>query len=200
MRHISKILMVAAFIASTVAAARAEDAPKFVSGTYEADPYHSAIMFITNHLGLSTFIARFDDYATELKLDADDISKSSLKVTVKPASVDIDYPAFATEMMKPEWFDTAKYPEVTFQSTKFEQETPTTGKVTGNLTIKGVTRPLTLNVKLVGVGVNTLVQKEAIGIEATGVVKRSDFGLEEYIPLIPDNVRLHINAEFHKQD
>ena len=169
-------------------------------GTYQADPAHSAVMFITNHVGLSTFIARFNDYTTELHLDADDISKSTLKVTVKPASVDINNQAFVDEMMKPEWFDTAKYPEATFVSTKFEQLTPTTGTVTGNLTMKGVTKPLTLQVKLIGAGMNIYAQAQAVGIEATGVVKRSDYGIDEYLPLIPDAVRLHINAEFQQKN
>jgi len=202
MRYISTLFLAGALVASLPFAANAQDvtAADLMSGEYSADPAHSAIMFQTNHLGLSTFVARFDDYTTDLKLDADDFSKSSLVVTVKPASVDINLPLFAEHMSAPNWFDVENYPEVTFKSTKFEQTSPTTGKVTGDLTIKGITKPVTLDVRLVGAGMHPMAQVPAFGIEARGVVTRSEYNLTYGIPMVPDEVKLIINAEFHKQE
>jgi polyisoprenoid-binding protein YceI len=193
--------MAGALLASASLSALAQEATvaDLVSGTYEADHPHSAIMFQTNHLGLSTFVARFDDYTTRLRLDADDLSRSSLEVSVKPASVDINLPLFAEHMSSPEWFDVASHPEVTFKSTSFRQTSPTEGTVTGDLTIRGVTKPLTMAVRLVGAGTHPMAQVPAFGIEARGVVMRSDYGMTSAIPLIPDEVHLIINAEFHQQ-
>lgn len=194
-------LMAGALLASASFAASAQDATAtdLVSGTYEADHPHSAVMFQTNHLGLSTFVARFDDYTTRLELNADDLSKSTLEVVLEPASVDINLPLFAEHMSAESWFDVANHPEVTFKSTKFEQTSPTEGTVTGDLTIRGVTKPLTLAVRLVGAGVHPMAQVPAFGIEARGVVMRSEYGMTSALPLIPDEVHLIINAEFHQQ-
>lgn len=202
MRLFSTLFMAGAMLASVpfaTAQAAEATASDLQSGVYEADPAHSAVMFQTNHLGLSTFVARFDDYTTHLDLDADDFSKSSLMVTVKPASVDINLPLFAEHMSAESWFDVANHPEVTFKSTKFEQTSPTQGKVTGDLTIKGITKPITLDVRLVGAGVHPMKQSQAFGIEARGIVKRSEYNMTYGIPMVPDDVKLIINAEFHQQ-
>jgi polyisoprenoid-binding protein YceI len=202
MRLISTIFAAGAMLALSSFNTQAAEATAsdLVSGTYSADPAHSTILFQTNHLGLSTFVARFDDYTTDLKIDVDDFSKSSLVVTVKPDSVDINLPLFAEHMSSENWFDVAKYPEVTFKSTSFEQTSPTEGKVTGDLTIRGITKPLTLAVRLVGAGLHPMKQSQVFGIEARGIVKRSEYGMTYGLPLVPDDVKLIINAEFHKQD
>lgn len=201
MRVISTLFVAVLLLSSGAFAVNAQqDEPSLVSGTYVADPAHSSIHFISNHLGLSTFIGRFNDYETSLRLDADNPANSALEVTMQAESVDIDLPLFVEHMSAEEWFDFADYPEITFTSTTFEQLTPTTGKVTGDLTIKGVTRPVTLDVKLVGSGMHPMANVPAFGIEARGRIKRSEFGMESSIPFIPDEVKLWINAEFHRQE
>jgi polyisoprenoid-binding protein YceI len=199
MRIATGVLAVGLALAFMGPAGEAAEKPALYAGHYEADPAHSQVMFITSHMGLSTFIARFDQYTTDLDLDPADFSKSHLAVTVKPASVDINLPVFAEHMGAPEWFDTARYPDMTFVSTRFDAETPTTGKVTGDLTIRGITHPVTLDVRLVGVGIDPLTNVPAFGIEARGIIKRSQYGMTADLPLIPDTVRIWVNAQFEQK-
>ena len=103
------------------------------------------------------------------------------------------------ELKSADWLDAAKFPAMTFTSTKIEKTGDTTAKVTGNLTLHGVTKPVTLDAKLFGVGPNPFNKKLTVGFEVTGTIKRSDFGVTKYVPMIGDDVDLNISAPFEKQ-
>ena len=97
-----------------------------------------------------------------------------------------------------QWLDAAKYPDITFKSTKVAKTGADTAKVTGEFTLHGVTKPLTLNVKFNGAGTNPLDKTYTSGFEATGMIKRSDYGVKTYVPLIGDDVDIMISAAFEK--
>ena len=126
--------------------------------------------------------------------------QSELSVTIYPNSVDTNNNKLEEELRTDKWFDVIKFPRASFQSTKIERTGPTTGKVTGNFMLMGVTRSLTLDVVLIGSGEHPMMKKPAMGFSATGTFKRSDFGLTNFIPMVGDDVMLEIESEFNKAE
>ena len=101
-------------------------------------------------------------------------------------------------MASDQWLDAAKYPEMVFKAEKIAPTGKNTANVTGALTLHGVTKPVTLAVKFNGAGVNVLDKKYTVGFDATGKIKRSDFGVKTYVPLIGDDLDLIISAAFER--
>ena len=100
------------------------------------------------------------------------------------------------ELKSSDWFDAAKYPEILFTANKITQTGKNTAIVTGDLVFHGVTKPVTLKVKFNAAGINSLDHKYTAGFEVSGKIKRSDFGVKTYLPLIGDDVSLIISAAF----
>lgn len=204
------LLMLAACSKAPAPASAAIAAP---AGTYELDPYHSSVSFGINHIGLSNYIARFTGYKATLKLDPANLPASSVTVTIDPASVRTDfsgdYPA--THKGTPyKTFDEAlaqdakflnagKYPSIAFKSTKVEQSAPGKLKISGDLTFLGKTLPVTLDGSVVGsVAAHPFTQKGALGFSATTTIKRSEFGMTEYLKMLGDEVTIRFEGEFHQ--
>ncbi len=187
-------------LGASVTSAAAVEAP---TGAYKLDPTHASVTFKVSHLGLSNYTARFSKIDADLAFDAADMTKSKLNVSIDPVSIRTDYPfadkkdfdkKLATDA---EWFNAEFYPEITFTSTAVEMTGEKTAKVTGDLTLLGVTKPVTLDVTLNGaMKEHPFVKKPAIGFSATGSIKRSEFGFDKYVPMIGDDVALLIEAEF----
>ena len=180
----------------------ANDGPKSLldkatSGTYSIDPTHTNVLFSLSHLGFSNYYGRFDTIAGNLVFDAKDPEKSKLDVTIDVASIDTNNEKLQGELKGPQWFDAAKFPTATFTSTSIEKLSPTSGKVTGNLTLHGVTKPVTLDVTLNGAGSNPIMKVEELGFSAKTTISRSDFGVSQYVPMVGDNVTLIIESELH---
>lgn len=175
------------------------------SGTYALDKGHASVTWKVMHLGLSNYTARFADMDATLELDAAAPEKSTVSVTINPASVRTDYPFTDKEDFDKklsegaDWFNSTVFPTITFASTKLEQLTPTTGKLTGDLTLLGVTKPVTLDVILNGAKEHPFSKKPSVGVSASGMIKRSDWGFSNAIPMIGDEVQLLIEVEFNKQ-
>ncbi len=167
------------------------------SGTYNLDTSHANIIFGINHMGFSNYYGRFNTIDGSLNFDAKSPEKSSVKITVDVGSIDTNNAKLQGELKGDQWFDTAKFPTATFTSTKLEKLTATTGKLYGDLTLHGVTKPIVLDVTLNGAGQNVMMAVPELGFGATAVIKRSDFGVSQYIPMVGDEVTLMIQAEFH---
>jgi polyisoprenoid-binding protein YceI len=173
------------------------------SGAYAADPAHSSIVWRVNYLGLANYTARFVKFDADLTFDAAAPEKSSVTVNIDPTSVRTEYPfkekkdfdaALSTE---DRWFNSAKFPQITFLSTGVKRTGPKTGKMTGNLTLLGVTKPVTLDVTFNNsMKEHPFAKKSAIGFSAKGSIKRSDFGMSALVPNIADNVEIIIEAVF----
>lgn len=173
------------------------------SGLYKLDNTHASLVWKVNHMGLSNYTARFTKFDADLMLDTQDIEKSKIRVTIDPSSIKTDYPNadkkdFDAELVENAgWFNAKQFPQITFKSNKVEKTGDKTGKVTGDLTFLGVTKPVTLDVTFnAALGNHPFANKPAIGFSATGTIKRSEFGMKQYIPQVGDDVHLLIETEF----
>ena len=184
-------------------AQEATDLEGMPSGLYELDKNHASLIWKVSHLGLSDYTARFTDFDVDIDFNALDPGASRVRATIDPTSVETDFPEpekkdFDKELaMKESWFNAEQFPQISFMSTSVEKTGDNTGKVTGDLTFLGVTKPVTLDVVFnKAIGNHPFANKPALGFSATTTIKRSDFDLTTYIPQIRDEVEIIIEAEF----
>lgn len=180
----------AALVVSLAAAAPALAAPV----TYTVDNTHTFPRFSYSHFGYSTQLSRFDTTRGSVVFDAA-AKTGSVDITIDAKSVNTGYATFNEHIQGEDFLDTAKFPTATFKSTKviFKGDKPV--KVEGNLTLKGVTKPVTLTVTSFQSMPHPMLKKPAIGANAFTVVKRSDFGAGKYAPYVGDEVRIDIALE-----
>lgn len=175
------------------------DASKVEAGTYAVEPNHTQVLFSVNHMGFTTYTGQFTKASGTLTLDAAKPDASKLDVSVDVGSVTTPSDKLSDELKSDAWLDAGKFPAITFKSTKVVKTGADMAKVTGDLTMHGVTKTETLTVKFNGAGVNQLDKKYTTGFEVSGKIKRSDFGVKTYVPLIGDEVTLTIAGAFEKQ-
>lgn len=178
----------------------AVDMPAAKPGVYAPDPKHHHILFSYNHQGFSTSWVRWRDWTGALTWDPANPEKSSVKVTINTEGVDSGVDVFDGHLKSEKFFDAAKFPTITFESTSLKRKGPNDGVMTGNLTIKGVTKPVTLDVKINNAAYDAQKMTSKLGFSAKGVVKRSDWGLDAYVPFVGDEVTLTIESEFLAND
>jgi polyisoprenoid-binding protein YceI len=177
------------------------------SGVYRIDPAHASVTWRVSHLGLSNYTARFAKIDASLDFDAKDPTQSKLTASVDPLSVRTDFPApdkkdFDAVLATGEtWFNGGKFPTISFVSTSIERVGPDKGIVSGNLTMLGVTKPATMEVKFNGAYAEkpfSAPVAAALGFSGTMTIKRSDWGFNTYVPMIGDEVAIQIEAEFEQ--
>ena len=162
--------------------------------TYKLDPSHTAITWHVNHFGFSTPSGKFMSVDGDVKLDEANPAASSVKVTVDVNGINSGVAKLDEHLKTPDFFDVAKFPTATFISTKVVPTGKDTAKVEGNLTLHGVTKPVTLDVKLNKIGENMMKLKTA-GFTASTTIKRSEFGITTYVPNLGDDVKIEIESE-----
>lgn len=182
----------------------AQDLP---AGSYAMDKAHASLTFTVNHLGFSHYTAQFASFDAKMELDPANPSTAKLEATVDTASLELSSPpeGFKDELIGPQWLDAAQFPTMTFKSTKVEQTDDKTAKVTGDFTLHGVTKPVTLEVTFNGgyPGIPDLDPNARLGFSAKGTLKRSEFGIAIGIPAagtnmgVSDEVTIAIEAEFN---
>ena len=168
--------------------------------TYTFDKNHTEIRFCWNHLGFSRQCGHFLDYDGELIYDAEHPENSTLTVTFKTDSIETLVPILNEHMKGEKLFDVKNFPEATFKSTKFEKISDKTGNVTGDLTIKGVTKPVVLAVTLNQAGVNPMTKKETLGVAVSTSVNRADFNVSQAVPFVSAEVAIEVQSELTKKD
>jgi polyisoprenoid-binding protein YceI len=179
---------------------RAEAAGKDVkAGVYKAEPNHTEINFTVSHFGISNYSGVLTGASGSLTLDPAKPENAKLDVSVDAATVLTPSQKLTDELKDAEWLDAAKYPKASFVSTKVTPAGANEATIAGELTLHGVTKPLTLKAHFVGAGVNPMNKAYTVGFEGTGVIKRTDFGVSKYAPMIGDEVQLTINAAFELQ-
>lgn len=179
------------FLAATTPAIAAPE-------TYVLDQAHSFPRFSYSHFGFSTQLSRFDK--TTGKVIFDKVSKTgSVDVVIDTKSVDTGFPVFNEHIQGEDFFDTAQYPTATFKSTKVVFDGDKPASIEGNLTLKGITKPVTLTVTSFLAMPHPMVKKDALGANAYTVVKRSDFNAGKYAPYVSDEVRIDIAIEAIKE-
>ncbi len=183
-----------ALILAAVAAAPALAAPE----SYALDAGHTFPRFSYSHFGYSTQLSRFNKTAGKIVFDKA-AKTGSVDITIDTKSVDTGFPLFNEHIQSADFLDTAQFPTATFKSTKvvFDGDKPTA--IEGNLTLKGVTRPVTLTVTSFQAMPHPILKKDAIGANANVTVKRSDFNAGKYAPNVSDEVRIDIAVEAIKE-
>ncbi len=162
---------------------------------YKIDPTHTATVFSWNHFGFSTPSANFSDIQGVIKVDNAKPANSSVNVTIPLSSVNTNVPALDKEFQEEAWFNAAKYPNITFKSTKVETKDKKHFKITGDLTVKGISKPVVLDAVLNKQGEHPMAKVPAIGFNATTSFNRSDFGLGNYVPNVGDKITVNITTE-----
>lgn len=175
------------------------------AGDYVLDKSHASLVFRVSHLGFSHYTAAFATFDAKLRFDQNNAVASAVEATIDPKSLTLPSPpeGFLADLIGPQWLNTGAYPSITFRSTKVEVTGPDTGKVTGDLTLHGVTKPVTLDVTYNGGYAGHPMDPHArVGFSAKGVFKRSDFGIAYGVPApgttmgVSDEVEVQIEAEF----
>jgi polyisoprenoid-binding protein YceI len=175
------------------------------AGVYVVDPGHTSVVWSVGYQGLSQYTARFDKVNAQITLDPKDPTKSSVNATIDAMSVSTgckgdvrNYTSF-DEKVAVEAFDAKTHPTITFKSTGIRTTGANTGVITGDLTLAGVTRPVSMNATFNGGMFNRFAQKQALGFTATTTIKRSEWGVTDWIPIVGDDTTITINAILLKQ-
>jgi len=164
------------------------------------DPAHSRLGFVVKHMTISEVTGRFTDFTVKVKATKPDYSDLYVDVTAKIASINTDVEARDNHLKSADFFDAEKYPTLIFQSISHKKITANKFKLSGNLTMHGVTKFVTLNVIYNGEVLNPMSQKKTFGFKITGIIKRSDFGIGPKFndAFISENVSIVADAEFTK--
>ncbi len=202
-----KTLVSAAILALAVtalpASAQAPDVPgkadisRVAAGAYKLDPTHTQVAFSVNHFGFNAYHGLFGDVTGSMTLDPANPAATRLSIEIPMAGITTSSKALTDHLKKPEFFDAAKFPTGRFESTSIIVD-GMTAKIVGNLTIKGVTKPVTLDARFIGAGTNPFNKAPTVGFEASTSIKRSDFNVSYGIPLVSDRVDLLVTAAFEK--
>jgi len=190
----------ASAIAATKAAPAAA-APQVQAGTYKVESNHTLAQFSVNHFGFNDFFGVIPAATGTLVLNpAKGLAGTSLDVSLPVDRIATTTAVLDGELKSAEWLDAAQFPAIRFVSQKVEQTGPRTARISGTVTLHGVSKPLVLNATLGGTGVNPMTKAYTVGFSAKGVIKRSDFGVTKYVPYVGDEVAINITAAFEKAD
>lgn len=178
----------------------APDPSRAVAGAYQVDPDHTQVVFTIGHLGFSEYTGMFTHPTGTLTLDPKNPAADKVDISFPINKVLTTSPELDKHLQTADFFDAAKYPTGHFVSTKVTATGDAAATIDGNLTLRGVTKPVTLDVRFVGAGDMVMGPPVPnIGFAATTTIKRSDFGISYGIPLVSDDVLLTINAAFAKK-
>ncbi|MEL7105440.1 MAG: YceI family protein [Pseudomonadota bacterium] len=190
-------ILAAAFATSFVPAF----APAAFAETWGMDPTHTEVLISWNHAGFSIQTAKFLEFDGTLEFTPGDVANASADFSVKVASVHTGVDAFTGHLLGGGFFDAEAYPEITFVSTSVEQTGDMSAMVTGDMTVKDVTKPVTFDVTVHSLGEHPAgrfaepYEGEWLGFTAVADIKRSDFGVDAFIPVGSDEVTITINSE-----
>lgn len=206
MRLIPRTAVAAAAALSLVAggavvaqAALVQNPVEVQAGAYKLDPAHGKVTWSVDHMGFSTYVGQFVNARADLTLDPANPSASRLTATIPLTEVDSNNDGLDAHLQTADFFDTANHPVATFvsRSVTVDAGDPAEATVVGDLTLRGVTRLVTMEVEFNQAGVSMGAYKAGFDGEAT--IRRSDFGINYGLPVLGDEVTLHIEGEFIRQ-
>ena len=211
MKRISALaafLVLAGAAGSAPRPAAAQDAPPALTkdpgqvkaGRYRLDPAHGKITWSISHLGFSTYYGQFTEVSGDLVLDPAEPGKSTLSVKIGTGSANGLNDRLNAHLKTPDFLDVEKFPEATFVSQSIEPTGPTTARVNGTLTLRGVSKPVSFDATFNQAGVNPVDKKYSVGFDGWTVIKRSEFGVNAFLPLLGDEVALRLEGEFKAID
>ncbi len=165
---------------------------------YAIDKPHTQVWFNISHLGYSELNGQFRKVDGQFDFDPADVTKSSISIKIPVDSIDMNDDKLNTHLKSPDFFDSATFPALEFKSTKVEKTGGNALKVTGNLSMHGITKLVTLEVKINKIGEHPMLKVPAVGFTAKTSVKRSDFGIKYGIPAVSDELSVYIAMEAQK--
>ncbi len=178
-------------------------APKVVTkpaalkeGDYSLDKNHASLVFKIDHLGYSRYVGRFESFDASLGFEVDDPSAAYVEATIEIASLDVANDDFANTLIGPDWLDAGAFPAAAFRSTSIEKTGSNTGRMTGALTLRGITQEVTLDVTFNGGARDLLRGGYVVGFSAQGEFSRKAFGVDRLGGIVGDDVAIEIEAEF----
>jgi polyisoprenoid-binding protein YceI len=163
--------------------------------SYQLDPSHTVVLASWSHFGYSHPSANFGHVDGTLVYDAEDVTKSSVEVTLPLSGLDTFVPKLDEHLKSADFFDAAKYPTIAFKSNMVHDMGGGKLMIMGDLTVHGVTKPVTLDATLNKAGPHPMTKAPTVGFDATATIKRSDFGVGGYVPMVSDEIAIRITTE-----
>ena len=185
------------FATPALAEVQTTDITEMPAGLYQLDASHATVLFKVRHMGFADYIGRFDKLAGEIDLNTDKVEESHVSITIEAASIDTNNEVLEKKLKDADAFDVEKYPNITFEATDLEMQTETTGLMTGDLTMMGETHQVTFDVVFNGGGVHPMNSKNTMGFSATTTLDRTDWGLDNWVPMVSADVQIEVHAEFN---
>ena len=189
LKNTTKALLISSALAITTMASAA------LPSQWQLDDSHTRVGFSVNHLGFSTTMGHFGDVQGTVNYDIKTPNKTNMNFTIATDSIDTNWDARDKHLKTDEFFNVAKYPTMTFKSTKVSFINPQQAKITGDFTMLGQTKPLTLDVTLNKIANSPLTKEPVIGFRATGNIDRAAYGMTAYAAGITTNVPIQIDGE-----
>jgi len=171
---------------------------KLKAGAYSLDKTHARLLFKVTHLGLSTYVGRFNEFDASLEFDPENINAAKLSAVIEVGSLDINDAGLKDDLMGRSWFNQSAYPQAVFESTSVRSVDGNDFVFSGDLTWRGVTKLILVNATFNGGANNILSGKYTLGFSAKASFSRSDFGMDKFVPLVGDEVIIETYAEFLK--
>lgn len=198
-----KLILATALAAALLGAAAppaavSTDPASVAAGAYRVEPNHTRVQFTVSHLGFTDWWGDFSGVSGTLALDPARLAASRVEITIPVASVSTTNATLDGELRSADWFDAARFPTIRFVSTGVVRAGPARATIRGNLTLHGVTRPVVLDARFVGAGLNPLSKAYTVGFNATTTIRRSDYGVKMDVPLVGDETAIRISAAFEK--
>lgn len=175
------------------------DAARVAAGTYAVDANHSQINWQVNHFGFNDYFGLFGDVKGTLQIDPANLSAAKVDVTIPIASVATSSQGLTDHLKTADFFNVATYESARFVSTNVMVDGQK-ATIKGDLTMLGVTKPIELEARFEGAGANPMNKKQTIGFHAVSTLRRSDWGMSKYVPMVGDDVKLRISVAFEKQN
>lgn len=164
------------------------------AATYTLDPAHTYPQFEIRHLAFSTLHGQFNQTAGKIIMDRDK-NLGAVEATIQVSSLDTGHAKRDEDLLAAPFFNATQYPTMSYKSTKVSYQGKERATVEGNLTLREVTKPVTLHVTRISCGLNPIMKKPVCGFDAWAQIKRSEFGMNTYVPVIPDEVKLIFNSD-----
>jgi polyisoprenoid-binding protein YceI len=201
MRWLAAFALVLAVSTGVSAQDLSKDPARAPNGTYRLAATHTQVLFAISHLGLNEYYGRFDKVSGTLSFDANQPERSAVSITIGMDGIDTPSRSLNDDLQSSDVFDADKFPTATFKSVSVTRTGPDRGTIAGVLTIKGISKPVTLDATFSGGEQDPLNGDYALGFHATTIVKRSDFGLTGMVwePLVGGDVKLIIEAMFEQE-
>lgn len=168
------------------------------AGNYKVETTHTRVQFTVSHMGFSDWYGDFTGVTGTLSLDPKAVAKAKVDIAIPVASVTTTNATLDGELKSAQWFDAEQFPTIRFVSTQVVPTGARTALIKGNLTFHGVTKPAILKASFNAGGVNPMTKGYTLGFNAVTEIRRSDFGVKTYVPLVGDTVAIRISAAFEK--